>query len=256
MPLKLSLKPGERFVVNGAVLQNGDRRAVLLLQNKASILREKDIIQPEDANTPARRIYFPIMMMYLDPTEANRYYDEFVVRLNEFMGAIRSTEILKECVSLSREVMAAGLLQGAHQVPETSHLRTGIAGQCPFRPTRRRRRRLRRPRQTEYRAFAVATRGLIDAAALPAAEVGRRAEALAKNRRLWMRCWPPTAPPRATRCRKALRAQIISLSIFVDRIRSAVMREGASFDVLIEINRTIMQGLSPSPVPVAATQRS
>jgi flagellar protein FlbT len=40
MPLKLSLKPGERFVVNGAVLQNGDRRAVLLLQNKASILRE------------------------------------------------------------------------------------------------------------------------------------------------------------------------------------------------------------------------
>lgn len=106
MPLKLSLKPGERFVVNGAVLQNGDRRAVLLLQNKASILREKDIIQPEDANTPARRIYFPIMMMYLEPAEANRYYDEFVLRLNEFMGAIRSADVLKECVSLSREVMA------------------------------------------------------------------------------------------------------------------------------------------------------
>ncbi len=70
MPLKLSLKPGERFVVNGAVLQNGDRRAVLLLQNKASILREKDIIQPEEANTPVRRIYFPIMMMYLDPAGA------------------------------------------------------------------------------------------------------------------------------------------------------------------------------------------
>jgi flagellar protein FlbT len=106
MPLKLSLKPGERFVVNGAVLQNGDRRAVLLLQNKASILREKDIIQPEDANTPGRRIYFPIMMMYLEPTEANRYYDDFVVRLNEFMNAIRSPDVLKECVSLSREVMA------------------------------------------------------------------------------------------------------------------------------------------------------
>jgi flagellar protein FlbT len=106
MPLKLSLKPGERFVVNGAVLQNGDRRATLLLQNKASILREKDIIQPEDANTPARRIYFPIMMMYLDPGEANKFYDEFVMRMNEFMGAIRSTDVLKECVSTSREVMA------------------------------------------------------------------------------------------------------------------------------------------------------
>jgi flagellar protein FlbT len=106
MPLKLSLKPGERFVVNGAVLQNGDRRAVLLLQNKASILREKDIIQPDEANTPGKHIYFPIMMMYLDPAEANRYYEDFVVRLNEFMGAIRSPDILKDCVSLSREVMA------------------------------------------------------------------------------------------------------------------------------------------------------
>ncbi len=106
MPLKLSLKPGERFVVNGAVLQNGDRRTVLLLQNKASILREKDIIQPEDATTPARRIYFPIMMMYLDPDDANAVYDEFVLRMNEFMGAIRSPDILKECVSISRDVMA------------------------------------------------------------------------------------------------------------------------------------------------------
>jgi len=106
MPLKLSLKPGERFVVNGAVLQNGDRRAILLLQNKASILREKDIIQPEDANTPAKRIYFPIMMMYLEPAEAEKFYDEFVVRMNEFMGVIKNTPILSECVSISREVMA------------------------------------------------------------------------------------------------------------------------------------------------------
>jgi flagellar protein FlbT len=106
MPLKLSLKPGERFVVNGAVLQNGDRRAVLLLQNKASILREKDIIQPEDANTPVRRIYFPIMMMYLDPPGAGGFYDEFLLRMNEFMGVTRQADVLRECVSTSREVMA------------------------------------------------------------------------------------------------------------------------------------------------------
>ena len=107
MPLKLSLKPGERFVVNGAVLQNGDRRAVLLLQNKASILREKDIIQPEDANTPVRRIYFPIMMMYLDPAGAAGFYDEFLLRMNEFMGVTRQAEVLRECVSTSREVMSS-----------------------------------------------------------------------------------------------------------------------------------------------------
>jgi flagellar protein FlbT len=106
MPLKLSLKPGERFVVNGAVLQNGDRRAVLLLQNKASVLREKDIIQPEDANTPVRRIYFPVMMMYLDPPGAAGFYDEFLMRMNEFMGVTRQADVLRECVSTSREVMS------------------------------------------------------------------------------------------------------------------------------------------------------
>ena len=128
MPLKLSLKPGERFVVNGAVLQNGDRRAVLLLQNKASILREKDIIQPEEANSPAKRIYFPIMMMYLDPGEANRFYDEFVLRLNEFMGAVRSTDILKECVSLSREVMAADYYKALTRCRKLLTFEQGLLG--------------------------------------------------------------------------------------------------------------------------------
>jgi flagellar protein FlbT len=101
----LSLKPGEKFVLNGAVVQNGDRRGVLVLQNKASVLREKDIMQQEAANTPARRIYFPVMMMYLDEAGAARYYDEFVLRLTEFMGVIRNAEILTDCVSISKFCM-------------------------------------------------------------------------------------------------------------------------------------------------------
>ena len=105
MPLKLSLKPGEKFVLNGAVVQNGDRRGVLLLQNKASVLREKDIMQAEDVKTPARRIYFPVMMMYLDEPNANRYYDEFVRRLSEFMGVIRNPDILADCVTISKHAM-------------------------------------------------------------------------------------------------------------------------------------------------------
>jgi flagellar protein FlbT len=65
MPLKLSLKPGETFVVNGAVVRNGDRRGVLLLENQARVLREKDILHPRDATTPVTRAYFSVMQMYL-----------------------------------------------------------------------------------------------------------------------------------------------------------------------------------------------
>ena len=106
MPLKLSLKPGEKFVLNGAVLQNGDRRASLVLQNKASILREKDIMQVDEANSPARRIYFPIMMMYLDEVGAQKYYEEFAGRLAEFMGVIQNPPVLLDCLNASKHVMA------------------------------------------------------------------------------------------------------------------------------------------------------
>ena len=101
---------------------------MLLLQNKASILREKDIIQPEDVTTPARRVYFPIMMMYLDPAEANRFFDEFVLRLNEFMSVIGSTEVLKECVSLSREIMAADYYKALTRCRKLLNYEQGLLG--------------------------------------------------------------------------------------------------------------------------------
>ena len=105
MPLKLSLKPGEKFVLNGAVLTNGDRRASLVIENKASILRDRDILHAEEANTPARRIYFSIMMLYLDPDQSEGHYEEFVARMSEFMNAITDRQALATCVAISREVL-------------------------------------------------------------------------------------------------------------------------------------------------------
>lgn len=105
MALKVSLKPGEQFVVNGAVIKNGDRRANLVIQNKVSLLREKDIIQEEEANTPVRRIYFAIMLMYLDQDSRGQYYDEFVLRMTEFMNVIETPEAKAQCLAISRDVM-------------------------------------------------------------------------------------------------------------------------------------------------------
>jgi flagellar protein FlbT len=106
MPLKLSLKPGERFVLNGAVLANGDKRTSLVIQNKACVLRERDIMQAEDANTPARRIYFPIMMMYLEGDELETHYSQFALRMTEFMDAVRDRNVLATCVEISKHVMS------------------------------------------------------------------------------------------------------------------------------------------------------
>ena len=105
MALKLSLKPGEKFVVNGAVINNGDRRTSLIIQNKVSILREKDIMQEHEVDTPAKRIYFPIMLAYLDPENTAKYYQEFIERMTEFLGAVEDPGAKQVCLAISADVM-------------------------------------------------------------------------------------------------------------------------------------------------------
>lgn len=105
MPLKLVLKPGERFVLNGAVVENGNRRVMMILHNKASVLREKDIMQEHEADSPAKRIYFPVMMMYLSDSSNDGMYAAFVARMTEFMSAVSNPEILQQCVNVNRDVM-------------------------------------------------------------------------------------------------------------------------------------------------------
>ncbi len=107
MALKISLKPHEKFVVNGAVITNGDRRSSFIINNKVSILREKDILTPEDVTSPARRIYFPIMLAYLETDNATKYIEEFVHRMTEFMGVIDNPDIKMQCVDISMLVMQA-----------------------------------------------------------------------------------------------------------------------------------------------------
>ncbi len=57
--LVLKLKPNEKVLVNGVILQNGDRAASIRVRsNDVAILRARDAIQKDDANTPLRRIYY------------------------------------------------------------------------------------------------------------------------------------------------------------------------------------------------------
>ncbi len=87
MALKLSLKPGETFILNGAVVRNGERRGVLLLENRARILREKDILQPDEVRSPAARAYLAVMQMYLLGEGEGPAYDEAALALAEVINA-------------------------------------------------------------------------------------------------------------------------------------------------------------------------
>jgi flagellar protein FlaF len=99
------------------------------------------------------------------------------------------------------------------------------------------------PRDAEYRLFGQVTRALIDAEALPAEDISGRMDALDWNRRLWSVLASDCSAP-GNQLAAPLRAQIISLSLWVNRHTSAVMRREEEIEPLIEINRIMMQGLS------------
>lgn len=99
------------------------------------------------------------------------------------------------------------------------------------------------PREAEYRLFGQVTRALIQASETPPEDIRGRIDALDWNRRLWSAL--------ATDCADVsnglpvpLRAQIVSLSLWVGRHTSAVIRREEEIEPLIDINRIMMQGLS------------
>jgi len=71
--LVLKLGPHERVLINGAVIENGERRSRLAIMTpNANILRLRDAIHPEEANTPVRRVCYLAQLVLsgdADPTE-------------------------------------------------------------------------------------------------------------------------------------------------------------------------------------------
>ena len=72
--LVLKLGPHERVLINGAVIENGEKRSRLAIMTpNANILRLRDAIHPEEVNTPVRRVCYIAQLVLTgdaDPEEA------------------------------------------------------------------------------------------------------------------------------------------------------------------------------------------
>ena len=91
MPLRVELKPFERIVIGETVIINSGTRTSFLIDGEAPILREKDTVTAETANTPVKRLYFCIQMMYLK-NDIPRYrtpYLGFLKELRESLPGLR-----------------------------------------------------------------------------------------------------------------------------------------------------------------------
>lgn len=90
LPLIIDLKSGEKVIVNGAVLENAGPSAKIRVLNKSNILKQKEIMTEQDANTPASRVYFFIQCAYIFPTERDKYVDLFTDYLRQYVEACPS----------------------------------------------------------------------------------------------------------------------------------------------------------------------
>jgi flagellar protein FlbT len=93
MALKVELKPGEKLLIGNCIITNSDQRTRLFIDGKAPILREKDILTAETANTPAKRIYLAVQLMYIED-DITKARDAYFALVNEFLEAVPSSSEL------------------------------------------------------------------------------------------------------------------------------------------------------------------
>jgi flagellar protein FlbT len=90
MGLKIILKPGERMIIGGAVITNGNTKTHFVIENPVPILRDKDILSTQNATTPAKRIYFSIQLMYIDEKNLTAHHKRYWELVRQFLDAAPS----------------------------------------------------------------------------------------------------------------------------------------------------------------------
>ena len=105
MPLKLTLKPDEKVLIGTAVLTNAGPKAEIIIQNTVPVLREKDIISEEKADTLVKKIYFIILSMYVDSKNEQKFHDIYFKLVKELFNAAPNQVILALTMEVSQKIL-------------------------------------------------------------------------------------------------------------------------------------------------------
>jgi flagellar biosynthesis repressor protein FlbT len=95
MTLKIVLKPHERMILGGAVIHNGTAKAEFIIENNIPVLRQKNILSPSQADTPAKRIYLMVQLMYIDGDNLSNHHKLYWELVKDFLSAApRSLDLI------------------------------------------------------------------------------------------------------------------------------------------------------------------
>ncbi len=125
MALVIDLKPGEKILIGTAVITNDTQRTRLHISGEAAILREKDVMHEDEANTPCKKVYFLIQCMYIspDPKEYHRKYFELV---KEIQHAAPSTAFI--FLAINEKIMDGAYYKAMRDARELIKLEEELIG--------------------------------------------------------------------------------------------------------------------------------
>jgi flagellar protein FlbT len=106
MSLKVELKPHERLVIGNCLITNADQRTRLFIDGRAPVLREKDILSAATADSPAKRIYFAVQLMYLEENVDKLTREYFALVTDLVRAAPSTTPIVDE---INNEILTGQL---------------------------------------------------------------------------------------------------------------------------------------------------
>lgn len=99
MPLKLTLKPDEKVIIGGAVIRNGKNTIDIFIENQVPILRERDIITEEKADTLCKKIYLLIQLMYIDEANLRDYHAKYWALVRELLKAVPKVVLIVDQIN-------------------------------------------------------------------------------------------------------------------------------------------------------------
>lgn len=133
--LRISLRDGERMIVNGSVLRaNG--RVSLYVENESAILRGRDVMQAEEADTPARRLYFACMLAYIHPERAKELLQTIAELAGELYAVLARPDLRQTSLDMLEYASEGQFYKALIACRKIMSYEAEVLAQVPVAPAR------------------------------------------------------------------------------------------------------------------------
>ena len=130
--LVLKLSPKERVLINGAVIENGERRSRLaIVTPNAKILRLRDAIHPEEASTPVRRVCYALQLVLSGDSKPDEASLPLLRRIEELSRILTDLDSRRQLTVATDAILAGRHYQGLKALRSLLPREDRLLASCP-----------------------------------------------------------------------------------------------------------------------------